>query len=465
LRFDKDGLLHFLVKNICSDFLSHLANGNKNTNKRSNRMSKLIKPVMSFMITVGLLLMSLGVVQARLFRGGRDTYYDILNVCQDGMEFDIAIDRDSQPTIDITGTLLLTGATVAMDTVALDNVPQEIPDLGWVDWSKNITLNWNTTLLPGSRIRLKILLPGDGATIFTSVQDCNLTDLPAVVESTIIPDPIGFEWVPPDFLPFPNTIPGCISSTMQVDLNQPVGDLNLAMWTDLWNTIAEQAPITATLTSPAGTTITLINGESGGYSGFGTRCRDLRNNLLYDPLADFILDDDSAFQFMDLTPPYTDTAVVPFEALNTFRGENAAGTWTLDMCTYAPPIPGGGLECWYLQFEEAGTVSGHLYIDTNGNRAQDLGEPDLAYVDMIITDSKKQVRIVTSDTSGDWSAVVPPGTTTTAVDSSDPDFPDGYMQTEGTNPTNVTAVTGDDVFAGNNGFFEPIEIFIPLLGG
>lgn len=427
-------------------------------------MKDFTKPVLIVVLTTGLLLLSLVVVQARYFRGGNDTYYEILNVCEDGIEFNLAIDRISQPTIDATGKLLMTGATIVTDTVTLDNVPQEIPGLGWVDWSKKITFYWNTTLLPGSRIRLKILLPGDGTNIYTTIKDCQLSNSPAAVESTIIPDPIVGQWVPPDSLLFPSTIPGCITSTMQVDLDQPVGDLNFAMYTDLWNTIAEQAPISATLTSPAGTTITLMHGESGGYDGFGTRCRDLRSNLLYDPLADFILDDDSAFQFIDQTAPYTDTAVVPFEALNTFRGENAAGTWTLDMCTYAPPIPGGSLECWYLQFEEAGTVSGHLYIDTNGNGVQDGGEPDLANVDVIVTDSKKQVQMSTSDSNGDWNTVVPPGTTTVTLDENDPDFPAGYIQTEGTNPMNVAAVTGGDVFAGNNGFFEPIEIFLPRLG-
>jgi hypothetical protein len=291
--------------------------GKKKVLTRSDNMKNFSKPALIIVITTSLLLLSLGVVQARFFRGGNDTYYEILNVCQDGLEFNIAIDRSSQPTIEATGTLMMTGATIGMDTVALDYEPQEIPGVGWVDWSKHIIFDWNTTLLPGSRVILKILLPGDGATIFTTVQDCHLTDSPAAVDSTIIPDPTSIVGVPPDFLAFPNTIPGCITSTMQVDLDQPVGDLNFAMWTDLWNTSAEQTPISATLTSPAGTTITLMNGENGGYDGFGTRCRDIRNNLLFDPMADFILDDDSAFQFIDQTAPFTGTAVVPFEALNT----------------------------------------------------------------------------------------------------------------------------------------------------
>ena len=35
----------------------------------------------------------------------------------------------------------------------------------------------------------------------------------------------------------------------------------------------------------------------------------------------------------------------------------------------------------------AGTVSGHIYEDTNGNGTQDPGEPDLAGVDVVITEA------------------------------------------------------------------------------
>jgi len=100
----------------------------------------------------------------------------------------------------------------------------------------------------------------------------------------------------------------------------------------------------------------------------------------------------------------------------------------------------------------SGTVSGHLYIDTNGDFNQDLGEPDLISVTVTITDSNGIVQTVVTNGNGDWTAIVPPGSTTADVDETDPQYPTGYTQTEGTDPTTVTAVAGTDTDAGNDGY-------------
>ncbi len=102
-----------------------------------------------------------------------------------------------------------------------------------------------------------------------------------------------------------------------------------------------------------------------------------------------------------------------------------------------------------------GTVSGHLYIDRNGNGTQDGGDTDLPNVDVIITASNGTSQTVTTDNQGDWIATVPPGNTTVDVDEDDPDFPSGYTQTEGEDPTIVEAVEGEDVNAGNDGYYLP----------
>ncbi|NNM28598.1 MAG: DUF11 domain-containing protein, partial [Akkermansiaceae bacterium] len=100
-----------------------------------------------------------------------------------------------------------------------------------------------------------------------------------------------------------------------------------------------------------------------------------------------------------------------------------------------------------------GTITGHLFIDTNGNGLQDAGEPDLADVDVLVSDSTQFEQTVTTDSSGYWIATVPGGTTTADVDESDPDFPAGYTQTVGTDPTGVTAVAGSSVDAGTDGYY------------
>ena len=113
-----------------------------------------------------------------------------------------------------------------------------------------------------------------------------------------------------------------------------------------------------------------------------------------------------------------------------------------------------GTDGYYLP----GTVYGHLYIDTNGNGTQDPGEPDLANVDVLVTDSLGHVTTNATDANGDWSASVPPGSTSADVDETDPQYPAGYTQTEGDDPTVATAVAGDSVDAGNDGYYLPANL-------
>jgi len=106
-----------------------------------------------------------------------------------------------------------------------------------------------------------------------------------------------------------------------------------------------------------------------------------------------------------------------------------------------------------------GDVFGHLYLDENNNGVQDAGEPDLANVDVIVTDSNGDTQTVTSDADGNWMATVPAGTTSADVDETDADYPAGSTQTEGNDPTVVTAISGDSVDAGIDGYYEPTEVF------
>lgn len=109
-------------------------------------------------------------------------------------------------------------------------------------------------------------------------------------------------------------------------------------------------------------------------------------------------------------------------------------------------------------FYQPGGIFGHLYIDTNGDGNQNPGEADLADVDVIITDVNGNTQTVSTDSSGNWTASVPPGSTTANVDETDPQYPIGYFRTEGADPTTVTAVSGNSVNAGNDGYYIPGSI-------
>ncbi len=103
-------------------------------------------------------------------------------------------------------------------------------------------------------------------------------------------------------------------------------------------------------------------------------------------------------------------------------------------------------------------ICGNLYFDINGNGTQDLAEPGLPAVDVFITDSQGNIQTITTqvdpdgDLNGVWCVVVPPGDVTIDVDESDPEFLSGYIQTEGDDPTIITAIGGQLNDGGNDGY-------------
>ncbi|MBT8113990.1 MAG: hypothetical protein KJP04_01325, partial [Arenicella sp.] len=103
---------------------------------------------------------------------------------------------------------------------------------------------------------------------------------------------------------------------------------------------------------------------------------------------------------------------------------------------------------------DAEYVTGHLYIDTNGNGSQDIGEPNLADVDVLITDRFGNEQTVATDANGDWIAAVPAGSTKADVDETDPQYPVSHTQTEGTDPT-VVVESSATTDAGNDGYQPP----------
>lgn len=102
-----------------------------------------------------------------------------------------------------------------------------------------------------------------------------------------------------------------------------------------------------------------------------------------------------------------------------------------------------------------GTVNGRVYIDTNGNGVQDIGELGVANLNVVITDSNNDTQTVVTNSTGDWTAVVAIGSASVKLDESDPQFPTGYEQTEGDDPNNVTVLANQTVNGGTDGFFLP----------
>lgn len=103
-------------------------------------------------------------------------------------------------------------------------------------------------------------------------------------------------------------------------------------------------------------------------------------------------------------------------------------------------VPDGGIASDLDGYQAQGTVSGHLFEDTDGDGVEDAGEPDLAGIDVVISDSQSGIQTLTSDATGDYSATVSAGSTTVDVDEST--LPAGSVQTAGTDPTVVGVPAG-----------------------
>ncbi len=97
-----------------------------------------------------------------------------------------------------------------------------------------------------------------------------------------------------------------------------------------------------------------------------------------------------------------------------------------------------------------GNVEGVVFLDENGNGMQDVGEPGIPNVQVIVTNGTF-TQTVTTDANGKYVAVgVPAGTAT--VDVVDGTLPAGVTQTAGTDSSTTTVVAGQTADAGKDGY-------------
>ncbi|MEL6988105.1 MAG: hypothetical protein AAGK97_09755, partial [Bacteroidota bacterium] len=109
------------------------------------------------------------------------------------------------------------------------------------------------------------------------------------------------------------------------------------------------------------------------------------------------------------------------------------------------------------------SVSGTVYFDANNNGMQDGDEVGIPNIDIIVIDDTGIPQTVTTDSLGNWTAVVIPGMVEALVDTADTDFPSDVIQTDGDNPTMITAVGGIDNDMGLDGYYYCITINLQVL--
>jgi uncharacterized repeat protein (TIGR01451 family) len=145
----------------------------------------------------------------------------------------------------------------------------------------------------------------------------------------------------------------------------------------------------------------------------------------------------------------------------TFRFEatvnaGTAGSFVVNQATvYATAVAPVDTNLVQIPIVGNATVTGHVFLDLDGDGTQDAGEPGIANLDVLVQDSTGVTQRVTTNAAGDYSVVVPAGATTLTVDRTDPDFPRSATLTTGNDPQTVTAVSGGTVASGNVGFAPP----------
>ncbi len=157
---------------------------------------------------------------------------------------------------------------------------------------------------------------------------------------------------------------------------------------------------------------------------------------------------------------FTETSLGPGEDL-VFRfrvvvDPNTTGDFVNNQATiYSTELPPADTNLVQIPIVGDAVITGHVFLDIDGINGQDPGEPDLAYVDVVIVDSAGHTQIVTTDSDGNYSVTVTAGLAEADVDESDPDFPAGATLTTGNDPQTVVAESGLSVATGAVGYQPP----------
>ncbi|MCH8536080.1 MAG: calcium-binding protein, partial [Flavobacteriaceae bacterium] len=154
-----------------------------------------------------------------------------------------------------------------------------------------------------------------------------------------------------------------------------------------------------------------------------------------------------------------------------FIDEIGAGEVTIDINQNSPNFPTGAVQTEGTDpktvtltpaqtlnvgndgFFESGLINGTLYLDSNGNGTQDIGEDGIANITITIENSLGEIQTETTDANGNWSVLVPEGEVTITIDEAAPNFPEGAVQTEGENPTIFNVINGEE-YSQNDGFYQ-----------
>ena len=244
-------------------------------------------------------------------------------------------------------------------------------------WSNNnFTANTNTRYV---RITTTNVYDLDvDAISYTSVQCVDLVSVSN--ESTAGLSFVGIE------------CPTTVTSTITVTENVTISDINIGLNISM----GYRHHLTATITSPNGTTVELTS--SGSYSGGSSTIDDW--DVLFDDASSNALNDGDSD---NTSSPYYENERIanPSGTLSNFNGENSAGNWILTICDSSTDFGDGGtLNRWKVDLtgETACPATSDNPITTVGTCNGSLANDDASVTINNITNADK-IGISTANAS------------------------------------------------------------------
>ncbi len=148
---------------------------------------------------------------------------------------------------------------------------------------------------------------------------------------------------------------------------------------------------------------------------------------------------DGSYQFSGIAP-----------GIYTVREVPPSSYQTTSPVTVSVTLAPGGAASANFGVRQVGTVTGHVYLDLNGDGVQSTGEPNLSSVAVTITPSAGAAINVATNANGDYTALVPAGSVSVNVTD-----PVGTVLTTSNDPQVVVVAAGNTVVATAIGF-QPV---------
>lgn len=294
-----------------------------------------------------------------------DFYHEY--ACVDGMNlWVLAIEGDGSenPTFSIEGYVIDSGLEVVNETLPFQFFQTADPVEGapYAEY----TIHWSQDLQPGTVVEfifysdVFVYGPNEPYVWRAYIRDCTVPTPPVASQFRMVfaREFYDGEW---DDLGIEIPAGGCSTETRLIGVARNFviadADVSIKVISD------EPATLSATLTSPNGTAVKIMEGNHDPVYDFGGTDEEVDTYTINVAGAQrdwkwpgyansLIFDDASVYDLVDMAEPYVNMVVKPWpDTLSAFNGEESAGEWHLEICN-SMPSGNAMLQKWAIILEQ-----------------------------------------------------------------------------------------------------------------